>query len=375
MPHDPLAPLVMLAAGGTGGHIFPAEALARSLLKRGLRVMLVTDKRGGAFSADVDVSVQRIAADTLRPGLMGKLRGIVSMGLGLVQARQIIARHRPALVVGFGGYPSVPTVYAASQMRIPIVLHEQNAVLGRANRVLMNRAKAIATSFPHVAGLKQENHFRIVQTGNPVRPDFAVARELPYPSLNDDTPLQILVMGGSQGAKIFSHIVPQALAQLPEHLRRRIRIAQQCRKEDLEEARTAFAAAGIDADLAPFFKDVPARMTSSHLVICRSGASTIAELTVLGRPSILVPYPFGHADEQTANAEALAEAGGAWLIPQSAFTPEALAVRLEALLSLPSTLDKTASAARNWGVVAAAENLANCVCEIMENITFHHTVR
>jgi UDP-N-acetylglucosamine--N-acetylmuramyl-(pentapeptide) pyrophosphoryl-undecaprenol N-acetylglucosamine transferase len=356
------SPCIMLAAGGTGGHIFPAEALARALVARGVRVVLVTDHRGGKFSDDLNVPTHRISADTLRKGLLGKLRSLVAMGIGLLQAQRIIRKIKPAVVVGFGGYPSVPTVYAASQMGVSVVLHEQNAVLGRANRVLMGKAKLIATSFPQVAGLKQSNA-RLVQTGNPVRPAFAQYRDVPYPAIDADSTLNLLIMGGSQGAKIFSYVVPQAIALLPEPLRRRVIIAQQCRQEDLEVARTAYAAAGIDADLATFFRNVPERLAACHLAICRAGASTIAELTAMGRPAILVPYPFGHADEQTANAEAVAEAGGAWLIPQSAFTPEALAVRIEALLTLPSTLAKTAAAAKAWGTVNAAEHLANCVCD------------
>ncbi|MBI1274061.1 MAG: undecaprenyldiphospho-muramoylpentapeptide beta-N-acetylglucosaminyltransferase [Alphaproteobacteria bacterium] len=356
-------PCIMLAAGGTGGHIFPAEALARTLRARGARVVLVTDRRGGKFSDDLNVQTYRISADTLRKGLLSKFRSVFSMGIGLLQAQHIIRRVRPAAVVGFGGYPSVPTIYAASQLGVPIVLHEQNAVLGRANRTLMGKARLVATSFPQVAGLKHSGGARMVQTGNPVRPAFAALREAPYPAVSEDGTLNIFVMGGSQGAKIFSHVVPQALALLPEPLRRRIIVAQQCRAEDLETAKTAFAAVGVDAQLSTFFRDVPERLAACHLAICRAGASTIAELTATGRPAILVPYPFGHADEQTANAEAVAEAGAAWLIPQSAFTPEALAVRLEALLTLPASLTKTAAAARAWGTVDAAEHLANCVLE------------
>ncbi|MGB4100499.1 MAG: undecaprenyldiphospho-muramoylpentapeptide beta-N-acetylglucosaminyltransferase [Alphaproteobacteria bacterium] len=359
------APLVVLAAGGTGGHIFPAEALARALLQRGLRVVLITDWRGDKFSDDLAVPVHRIHAHKWGRGLSGKIKGIALMGIGYVQAKLLLRRLKPAAVVGFGGYPSVPTVYAASGMEIPIVLHEQNAVLGRANRVLMAQAKLIATSFPQVAGLGGANMPGLVQTGNPVRPAFAELRSQAYPAVTPDGPLHLFVMGGSQGARVFSGVVPQALALLPEPLRRRIVIAQQCRAEDIEHARTGFAGAGVDAELATFFRDVPERLGRCHLAICRAGASTIAELTAIGRPAILVPYPFGHAQEQAANAEALAEAGGAWIIPQEAFTPEALAVRLEALLTLPASLEKTAEAARAWGTITAAENLASCVLDVI----------
>lgn len=360
------SPFILLAAGGTGGHIFPAEALARELLGRGYRVALMTDQRGAKFGDDLPVPVYRARASSLGKGIIGKMRSVIEMGVGVLQARRRLGKLRPAAVVGFGGYPSVPALYAAAQMNIPIILHEQNAVLGRANRILMAKARCIATSFPQVMGLKAGAHARLVYTGNPVRPAFMALRATPYAALTEDGPMKILVMGGSLGARVFSSVVPQALAQLPERLRRRIVIAQQCRKEDVEAARSAFAAAGVDVELSPFFHDVPERMADAHLVICRAGGSTVAELTVIGRPSILVPYPHGHANEQTANAEAVAEAGGAWLIPEQAFTPESLAVRLESLMALPSTLTKTAAAARAWGKVTAADALADCVAEIVK---------
>lgn len=357
--------LIVLAAGGTGGHVFPAEALARELLGRGLRVVLMTDQRGGKFSEDLPIPVYRTRASSLGKGIIGKARSIIEMGIGVLQARRRLQKLRPAGVVGFGGYPSVPTLYAAAQMNIPIALHEQNAVMGRANHVMLSKAKIVATSFPHVAGMKNMSSARLVQTGNPVRPTFASLRATPYTPVTDDGPVRILVLGGSLGAKVFSQVVPQALQLMPEHLRRRIVISQQCRKDDIDNARSLFAGAGIDAELSTFFHDVPERMAASQLVICRAGGSTIAELTAVGRPSILVPFPHGHAGEQTANAEAVAEAGGAWLIPEHAFTAEALAVRLESLMALPSTLTKTAAAARAWGTINAADNLANCVCEMI----------
>ncbi len=359
-------PFIILAAGGTGGHIFPSEALARELLGRGYRVALMTDQRGSKFSDDLPVPVYRTRASSLGQGVLGKVRSVMEMGIGILQARRRLSKERPDVVVGFGGYPSVPTLYAAAQLNIPIILHEQNAVLGRANRALMEKAKIVATSFPHVAGLKPSSQVRLVHTGNPVRPSFMALRGTPYPVLADDGPMKILVIGGSLGARVFSHVVPKALSLMPEHLRRRIVISQQCRKENIEAARADFAAAGVDAELSSFFRDVPERMAESHLIICRAGGSTIAELTVIGRPSILVPFPHGHAGEQAANAEAVAEAGGAWLIPEQAFTPEALAVRLESLMTLPPTLTKTASAARAWGKITAADSLADCVTHLIK---------
>ncbi len=360
------APLIVLAAGGTGGHIFPAEALARELLGRGYRVVLMTDRRGAKFGDDVPVPYYRVRASTLKSGVIGKIRSVLEIGIGVLQARWRLGRLRPSAVVGFGGYPSIPALIAAVQLDLPIVLHDQNAVLGRANRAMMSKARIVATSFPQVAGLKPPAGVRVVHTGNPVRPAFMALRARPYAALSENGPMKILVLGGSLGASVFSRVVPQALAMMPENLRRRIVISQQCRSEDIEEARASFAAAGVEADLATFFYDVPERMAESHLVICRSGGSTIAELTVVGRPSILVPYPRGFAGEQTMNAEAVAEAGGAWLIPEQVFTPEALAVRIESLMALPSSLTKTAAAARAWGKITAVDVLADCVADLVK---------
>ena len=355
------SPLIVLAAGGTGGHVFPAEALARELLCRGQRVALVTDSRGGKFGDDLNIPTHRVRASSLGRSFLGKLRSIAEMGIGVLQARQLLAKLKPAVVVGFGGYPSVPTLYAAAQLNIPIVLHDQNAVLGRANRLMLGKAKILATSFPQVVGLKAGLKTKLVQTGNPVRPPFAEARATPYVAPSDSTPFRILVLGGSLGATVFSHVVPQAVARLPMHVRRRLSLAQQCRKENLETAKAGFAGAGIEVELSPFFRDVPERMTNAHLVICRAGGSTIAELTAIGRPAILIPYPHGHADEQTANAQSVAEAGGGWLIPEASFTPETLAIRLETLMAMPDTLVKTAEAARTLGKITAAESLADAV--------------
>lgn len=356
-------PLILLAAGGTGGHVFPAEALSRELLGRGARVALVTDSRGGKFSDELAVPVFRVRASALGKGLFRKALSLAIMGIGVLQAALLLHKLRPAAVVGFGGYPSVPLLYAAARIGVPIVLHEQNAVLGRANRTIMPMARCLAVSFPHVTGLHSQAKTKLVQTGNPVRPSFTALRATPYPIPGEEGPFRILVLGGSLGAHVFSKIVPKALALLPQELRNRILITQQCIAGDLEDAHAAFAGAGVEAELSPFFKDVPERMAAAHLVIGRSGGGAIAELTAIGRPSILVPFPHGHAGEQTANAESLAAAGGAWLIPEAAFTSEALAVRLESLIGMPSLLAKTAAAARAWGTISAADKLADCVYE------------
>ncbi len=357
------SPLFLLAAGGTGGHVFPAEALSRELLGRGTRVALVTDSRGGRFSEELAVPVHKVTACALGKNPLTKLLSLIKMGFGVLQSLVLLARLKPVAVIGFGGYPSVPLLYAASRLGIPVVLHEQNAILGRANRALLPMAKLLATSFPQSADIPPRAKIRIVHTGNPVRPTFAALRATPYPALDNDEPFRLLVLGGSLGAHIFSDVVPKALGLLPKELRSRILVTQQCRPEDMEEAKAAFAGAGVEAELSSFFKDVPERMAAAHLVISRSGGGAVAELTAIGRPSILIPFPHGHAGEQAANAEALAQAGGAWMIPERLFTAEALAIRLESLVGLPSSLIKTAAAARGWGTVTAADALADCLYE------------
>jgi UDP-N-acetylglucosamine--N-acetylmuramyl-(pentapeptide) pyrophosphoryl-undecaprenol N-acetylglucosamine transferase len=361
--------LVLLAAGGTGGHIFPAEALARELVARGRAVALITDKRGGAFGDDLGVPVHRIRASSMQRGLRGKARTGLELAVGTWQARGLLHSLKPAMVVGFGGYPSLPTLFAARRTGTPYVLHEQNAVLGRANRLFARHAARIATSFENVALLPPDAAPRVVLTGNPTRPAIAGAALVGYPKLTSDGRLNILVVGGSQGAHVFSEVVPAALAHMPENLRKRISIAQQCRADDLSEARGGFSRSGVTAELATFFQDMPARLASAHLVIARAGASTCAELTVAGRPAILVPYPFAMDDHQAANAEQVAASGAAWSIPQRALTPMALATRLETLMTAPSGLEKAAAAARALGRADAAQRLADLVEQVASRAT------
>lgn len=359
-------PFALLAAGGTGGHVFPAEALAQALMDRGWRLGLVTDRRGHAYGGTLgSIETFRIAAGGIAGrGLMSKLRGVAELGLGVVQARAILKRERPAVVVGFGGYASVPTMVAATMLGIPSAIHEQNAVLGRANRLLAGRVRRIATSYAHVEHVDPAWRSKLVHTGMPVRAAVAALRDAPYPALAEDEPIRLLVLGGSQGARILSEVIPAALARLPEALRARLEVAQQCRPEDLEAVRAAYAATGIRATLESFFADVPERLSAAHLVIARSGASTVAELTALGRPAILVPYPHAIDDHQTANAHAVDEAGGAWLMPQPAFSPDALASRLESLFTQPGTLARAAGCARAAGRPDAAALLADLVAAL-----------
>jgi UDP-N-acetylglucosamine--N-acetylmuramyl-(pentapeptide) pyrophosphoryl-undecaprenol N-acetylglucosamine transferase len=354
------APLVVLAAGGTGGHMFPAEALARALIARDIRVALLTDQRGQAFGENLpSVEVHRIRASRLPRYALDRLRAVIEMGLGGLEARKLLRGLDPSVVVGFGGYPSIPTVFAASLAKIPIVLHEQNALLGRANRRLASRAQAIATSFAKVAHMPATAH--TVLTGNPVRPGVLAVRDIPYAEPTTEGPLAILVTGGSQGARIFSEILPEAMTLLPPELKARVRIVQQCRPEDIETVTADYRAAGIAAELATFFSDVPARLAACHLAITRSGASTVAELGVAGRPAILVPYPFATDDHQTSNAEAFAQSGGAWVISQRILTPKLLADRIAGLAAHPGMLARAAAAARQEGRPAAAESFAELV--------------
>ena len=358
-------PTIVLSAGGTGGHMFPAEALARALLAEGCAVRLITDDRGGAFgSALPDVAVDRIAAAQIGRGLLGKLRTLAALARGYRQAGRLLRRIAPAAVVGFGGYATASTMMAASARRLPTAVHEQNAVLGRVNRKLAGRVSRIATSFPQVARLPADRSDRAVQTGNPVRPAVLAAANTPYPVPSAGDPLRIVIVGGSQGARILSEVVPPALAALPDDLRSRLSVTQQCRPEDLDGVRQSYAELGIAADCAAFFDDIPQRLAAGHLAICRAGASTIAELTVIGRPAILVPYPFATDDHQTANARALVAAGGARSITQSDFSTDRLTAELTGLLADPAGLARTAAAAHGMAYPDAAERLARMVIDL-----------
>jgi UDP-N-acetylglucosamine--N-acetylmuramyl-(pentapeptide) pyrophosphoryl-undecaprenol N-acetylglucosamine transferase len=345
--------------------MFPAEALARALLARGAAVMLVTDRRGHAFGdALPEVAVHRIRAGTPTRGTIGRVKAIGELGVGYLQARRLLRRLRPAAVIGFGGYPSVPTVMAAAHLGVPALVHEQNAVLGRANRLLAPRAAAVATAFPAVHGLRPADRGKQLAVGNPVRPGMAEIGARPYAAPEPDAAVRLLVLGGSQGAHVFAGTVPAALARLPAPLRRRLHVSQQCRPEDLDAVEAAYADTGIARELSAFFRDVPQRLAGAHLVVARAGASTIAELAAAGRPAILVPYPFATDDHQTANATALADAGGAWLLRQPDLSAETLARTVEALLDAPETLAKAAASARAFAKPDAADRLADAALRL-----------
>ncbi len=360
-------PLIVLATGGTGGHVFPAEALAAELSDRGYRLALVTDRRGGAYRGTLgNLATHRIRAGGIAgKSLLNRLKSILELGIGTLQARALLRRLKPAVVVGFGGYASLPTMIAASFLKLPTVIHEQNAILGRANRLLASRAKRIATSFDTVDGIPAEARGAVTHTGMPVRPTVTAVRDRPYPALDPQTRFEILILGGSQGAQALSDVVPEAVRRLPENLRDRLHIVQQCRPEDMHRVRKAYAGITKNVELAAFFDDVPERLARAHILIGRAGASTVAEVTAVGRPSILVPYPHAIDDHQSANAHAIDATGASWLMPQDSFTPETLAGRLESLIAMPRTLEKAAAFARSAGRPDAAKQLAETVVGIL----------
>lgn len=358
----PAVRTIVIAAGGTGGHFFPAEALAAELLARGHRIVLMTDSRSAGLTSAVFAGHEQYVlrgAGIAGRGLVRGIRAIAALAAGVVQARGLLARIGAAGVVGFGGYPCVAPVLGASLLRRrpAVVLHEQNAVLGRANRFLASRADTLALSF--AATERVPASAKAVVTGNPVRPAVAALSQAEYGPAADR--FRLLVLGGSLGARVFSDVVPDALAALPAASRARLRVVQQCRPEDLDRVRAAYAALGLEADLASFFPDVADRLRSAHLVIARAGASTVSELAVAGRPAILVPLPGAIDDHQSANARALAQAGGAWVLPQPQFTAASLAERLNHLLSTPSALAAAARGARTQARADAAARLADVV--------------
>jgi len=356
-----VAGVVLLAAGGTGGHLFPAEALAVALAKRGWRIHLATDHRVDTYGHDFPAEqIHIIPSATITRQPVAAARAVWQLGLGLVKARRLVRMIEPKAAVGFGGYPTVPPILAARLSGIPTIIHEQNGVLGRANRFLGSRVTAIATGFATVAGAGHLTE-RMVETGNPVRPAVRAAASVAYHVRRAEDPFRLLVFGGSQGARFMSDLVPPALEQLPEELRERLRITQQCRPEDMSRVAEAYRTAGIEAELEPFFRDMPERMASSHLIVSRSGASTVAELAAIGRPAIMVPLPHALDQDQKANAGILAAAGGGWMVEQKDMTPERLSADLAALIADPLRLTTAAEAARTVGRPDAVERLADLV--------------
>jgi UDP-N-acetylglucosamine--N-acetylmuramyl-(pentapeptide) pyrophosphoryl-undecaprenol N-acetylglucosamine transferase len=357
-----LARHYVLAAGGTGGHMIPAHALAEELIRRGHRVALVTDDRGARIPGLFDgVQVHILPAGRLSGGPAGWLKAVRNIFTGRAMASRLYETFRPSAVIGFGGYPALPALLAGQRDKIPTLVHEQNAVLGRVNRLMAGRVDAIATAYPQVDRLSKGHQAKVHLVGNPVRDEVLALRDQPYPALGEDGIFRVLVTGGSQGATVLSDVVPDGLGLLPEHFRRRLQVTQQCRAEDIEEVRAKYARLAIPADLATYITDMPEKLAWAHLVIARAGASTIAELTAAGRPAILIPLPSATDDHQTSNAREMAKAGGARMIAQSRFTPVELAKQMQKLGLDPKALANAAARARAVGRPKAASDLADLV--------------
>jgi UDP-N-acetylglucosamine--N-acetylmuramyl-(pentapeptide) pyrophosphoryl-undecaprenol N-acetylglucosamine transferase len=340
--------------------MFPALALARTLQSRGQEVILACDARGARYVPE-GLAFHEIPAGSPSGRPLQRLAGAARLGQGLLKALALLRRERPAAVAAFGGYAAVPVGLAAGLLGIPLLVHEQNAVLGRANRLIARRAALLALSFAETAGAPPSARLARRLTGNPVRAEVVARRDQPYLTPARVGPLEVVVVGGSQGARILSEVLPAAIAQLPKVERARLRLTQQCRPEDLERVASAYAGLGFEAELASFFGDLPERLARAQLVISRSGASSVAELLVLGRPSLLVPFRLAVDDHQRANAEAVAAAGAGWVALETELDAERLAARLSHCLGRPEELAAMASRAHALGRPDAAEALADAL--------------
>ena len=353
----------VLAAGGTGGHLIPAFALAVELERRGHHVALITDQRGSTIPGRPQALTSHVLPAGRIGGLnpLGWLRGLAAIDEGRRMALRLFESFEPSAVVGFGGYPALPALLAATSAKIPTILHEQNAVLGRVNRLLAGRVDAIATAYHRVDRLAEKYSGKVQVVGNPVRAEVLALRDKPFPAFTEEGLLRILVTGGSQGAKVLSEVVPDGLAMLQTALRLRLQVTQQCRAEDIDAVRARYAGHDIPAELGTYFENMSERLADAHLFIGRAGASTIAELTAVGRPAILVPLPIATDDHQTANAREMVAAGGARSIPQPKFTGVELAKQIQAMAQHPETLANAAHAAWNCGYPNAVSDLADLV--------------
>ncbi len=355
--------LILLAAGGTGGHLFPAEAVASTLLQQGQQPVLLTDHRGAAFLPESPP----FAVEILYTPPPHRMRGIYKLALpfawirSVLQAVRLLRRLQPAVVAGFGGYPSVPALLAARLLHIPSVIHEQNAIMGRSNRKLARFARHIALTCDPTGAIPAKTRAHCSIIGNPVRAGFTAFTPRQYIAPQPDQPVALLITGGSQGASIFASVIPDAIALLPESLQKRLHITQQARADQVKDLQARYKTMGVLADVASFYNDMPARLATSHLMIGRSGASTLAELQVYGKPSILIPYVHAMDDHQTANARILADAGAAMLLPQPSLTAKQLADTLQSLLEDTDKLTALADASRKLARPEAAQALAQLI--------------
>jgi UDP-N-acetylglucosamine--N-acetylmuramyl-(pentapeptide) pyrophosphoryl-undecaprenol N-acetylglucosamine transferase len=359
----------LLAAGGTGGHLFPAQALATELIARGWVVELATDERCDQYQFPAK-KIHIIPSDTFRSSNpLSRLRTFFRLGLGFLKARALLRDLKPDIVVGFGGYPTLPPLFAAAHLKIPSIIHEANAILGRANKLLAKRVTAIGLSSENTALLDDEFRAKARVVGMPVRETVLQAAQIPYKAPENDETIRILIFGGSQGARIFADVVPGALAQLPSRLRARISLVQQVRSEDMPRVESALSQLGLkNCEIASFFKDLPQQMAAAHLVLARSGASTVNEITVIGRPSILVPLPHALDNDQLRNAQSLSAAGAAILAEQKELNPERLSALLSATLQDPLWMENCAKAAKAFGRPNAAKLLADLVEDVARDM-------
>ncbi|MAU40604.1 MAG: undecaprenyldiphospho-muramoylpentapeptide beta-N-acetylglucosaminyltransferase [Kordiimonas sp.] len=373
---------IVLAAGGTGGHMFPAAVLCAELVRRGHRVSLITDGRGMRYQSQFKNCKTYVvdSATFAAGGVFGKIRAGFKVISGIWAARRLLKQLQPGAVIGFGGYPSLPSLWAAVQLGIPAALHEQNAVLGRVNRFLAPRVNAVALTFDRTEKINPARYEYMCVTGTPVRPEIAEMGERFFPPLGEDRLLRLLVIGGSQGASIFSEVVPAALSTLPRALQRRLQVTQQCRAEDIESVRESYARTNIAAELSTFIPNIPECLEWAHLVIGRAGASTVSEITAAGRPAILVPYPHATDQHQKANARDLEEVGGAWIFDNRDFTPGRLAKLLQKLSKNPRDIWFAAEQSRKEGKPYATKDLADLIerlalaCGAQDRITVHDHV-
>lgn len=353
-------PLIVIAAGGTGGHMFPAQALAEAMLAQGWRVRLSTDPRGARYTQGFPPQVEIAVTDSAtfaRGGVLAKLMVPLRILGGAIAATLRMRQDRPTVVVGFGGYPSIPAMAAARLLRLPRVLHEQNGVLGRVNQLFAKHVHAVACGTwptelpPGVAG---------IHCGNPVRGVIAARAGAPYVAPGDH-PIEILVTGGSQGARVLSDVVPAAITGLAPDLLRFVRVSHQARPEDIDRVTSHYNSHGVRADVQAFFDDMPDRIANAQLVIARAGASTVADVSVIGRPAIFIPLATAIRDEQTANAAGLLAAGAAHVIQESGLTTDGLTAQIAQILSDPDQATAMAETARKTGIPDATARLIEII--------------
>jgi UDP-N-acetylglucosamine--N-acetylmuramyl-(pentapeptide) pyrophosphoryl-undecaprenol N-acetylglucosamine transferase len=353
---------ILLVAGGTGGHVIPAIALAEVLVDRGYTVEFVTDVRGEKFFTGTNITPYKVNSSAIPKDWKGRIKAALKIGMGIIQSLDTLRETEPKAIVGFGGYPSFPTMFAAQLIEFPTIIHEQNAIFGRASNQVAGQAKAIATSFPETRGIKADHQNKVVYTGRPLRKNFTVSS--PYQAPQDSQPFNLLIFAGSQGSALFSQVIPQSLAQLPANLRIRLAVTQQCRPEDIEAVNTLYHTAGINAKLKAFYDDMPQQLDRAHLVIARAGGS-VAEITAMGRPAILIPLAASLDGDQAANAEQMVNNKAAWVIEEKDFTPEALTSKLAELMTNPAQLAEAAQGSRELGKADAASRLADVVIAVV----------